>query len=430
MEDVILLQVGDVHFPDIDLEKIPIHQKEIGFPSSMKKTLPDASYMIILQDFLEEIDTNPSAILLAGDLTTGGEIDSYEKCLQFFKERIPKYFFTADFQRVFIVPGNHDLVREKTSEDSVSEKFNPMLECISRQCFPDLPVPSVKFGLIKQNKSNILIVSLNSCIGCGEIRHFPDEIKETVKEIFEKIINDKDRKSMEKLCNELDTPSIDDKDIKKTIKYISQQEEDCLPILLSHHNLLPQRALRVVRYSELLNGGLLRDQLMTLDKPILFLHGHLHDDPIEIIRSPGYENAKIICISAPLFFPNKENKTENIGFNKVKIIFEGEVPIGCEIELHRLNGAKIDKRKQRIRFWGPPRTMALLNSREEKILSCINTENVYLSKIRVRYNEKSSDQITVDEVEKDIEKLSWLGLVDYKNRDGPKAMRYVTKVIP
>jgi hypothetical protein len=169
---------------------------------------------------------------------------------------------------------------------------------------------------------------------------------------------------------------------------------------------------------------------MTLNKPVLFLHGHIHDDPIEIVNSPMYRNSKIICVSAPLFIPIKETNIKNIGFNKIKIIFGDKVPIGCEIELHRLNGAKMERKKERIRFWDPPYTVALLTEEEEKIFSYVDDRMVYLNKIKTRYNELREKKLTIDEVEEYVDRLSWLGLVDYKERDGPKELRYVGKVIP
>lgn len=429
MKEITLLHIGDIHFPDRDEEERPLFRRDSGFHTAMEEILPKASYMIVLEDLLEEIDKEPSAILFSGDLTTKGEIKGYNECLDFIKERVPLSYFEESNQKLFIVPGNHDLVREGISEESLTTKFDLIKKSINLKNFPELPIPTTKHGIIKnQNSSSVLIISINSCIGCGEIRHFPKEIQYSIHELFEKIKNESDKKLMDILCNELDTPVIEEKDITTAIKCI-QQNETCLPILLAHHNLLPQRTIRLVAYSELLNGGHLRDKLMTLNKPVLFLHGHIHDDPIEIINSPRYKKSKIICISAPLFIPIKETSSKNIGFNKIKIIFGDDVPIGCEIELHRLNGAKMERKKERIRFWDPPNTVALLTE-EEKIFSYVDSKMVYLNKIKSRYNGREEKKLTIEEVEEYVDRLSWLGLVEYENRDGPKELRCVGKVIP
>ena len=60
-----------------------------------------------------------------------------------------------------------------------------------------------------------------------------------------------------------------------------------LSVIVAHHNLLPQRLPRLAPYTELVNGGALRASLGELGKPVLYLHGHIHEDPIEILRSPG-----------------------------------------------------------------------------------------------------------------------------------------------
>lgn len=429
-----MLHIGDIHFPEIDENERPLYKRDGGFHPKMDEILPKASYMIILDDLLEEIDKNPSAILFSGDLTTGGiekgGIKGFEECLDFLKLRIPPPYFDEDNQRIFIVPGNHDVDREKRSESSLITKFEPIKESISKKEFPEIPVSEATFKIVKNqnSSSSISIISINSCVGCGEIRYFPEEIQKPISELFEKFKSERTQKLMERIYNELDIPVIEEQDITNSIKFI-EKNETCLPIFLTHHNLLPHRIVREVMYSELLNGGHLRNQLLTLNKPIIFLHGHIHDDSIEIIESTQ-KYSKIICISAPLFLPIKGRNVKNIGFNKIRIVFENEVLIGCEIELHRLNGAKMEKRKERIHFWTPPDTVALLTSQDEKIFSYVDDKKVYLNKIKNRYNESIEKKITIDEVEACMDKLSWLGLVDYKERDAPKEMRYVGKVMP
>jgi len=54
----------------------------------------------------------------------------------------------------------------------------------------------------------------------------------------------------------------------------------------------------------MLNAGLLRDALLETGKAILYLHGHIHESPIEkVVRPRAYgemgQDAQIISVSAP-----------------------------------------------------------------------------------------------------------------------------------
>ena len=380
-----------------------------------------------------EIEEPPLAILLSGDLSTYGKIDGYKDCLRFLKKRIPANFFDSEpFQKLFIVPGNHDIDRKKVSDDSLYCKFKPIQESLEEEKFPEVPVPDLKTEKLCQDPScSVLVISINSCIGCGERRYYPEKIRDAISKSLDCNEEEKDDEELMELCYEMiDTPVIKNEDIDEMVQHIQSQDENLLPIILTHHNLLPQKRPRIAMYTELLNSGYIRERLLMLNRPIIYLHGHLHDDPIEIIQSPRYEKAKIICISAPLLFPNTKDKTKKFGFNKIKIICgEHGIPIGCKITYHRPTEANMDKKEERIRFLDPPSTIALATPEEKNILCCIN-EEIYLSDLQDKVNKKYGANLSIGKIEESIDRLSWLGLVEYKIRDGPIPMRLVRKVVP
>ena len=427
-----MLHIGDIHYNHIDKDDRPVDRKDLQFPESLNEILPEKSYQTIIKSFMYAIGEPPLAILLSGDLSTYGKIDGYKDCLRFLKKRIPANFFDSEpFQKLFIVPGNHDIDRKKVSDDSLYCKFKPIQESLEEEKFPEVPVPDLKTEKLCQDPScSVLVISINSCIGCGERRYYPEKIRDAIS----KSLDCNEEENME-LCYEMiDTPVIKDEDIGKMVHCI-QSDENILPIILTHHNLLPQKRPRIAMYTELLNSGYIREKLLMLNRPIIYLHGHLHDDPIEIIQSPRYEKAKIICISAPLLFPNTKDETKKFGFNKIKIICgEHEVPIGCEITYHRPTEANVDKKEERIRFLGPPDTIALATPEDKDILRCINENmsnvNMYLSDLRGKVNEEYGKNLSIGEIEESVDRLSWLGLVDYKRRDNKIPMRCVLKVVP
>ena len=77
-----------------------------------------------------------SAILISGDLCTRGSIEDYKNCLAFLKKSIPTSFFSSDpFQKLFLVPGNHDIDRERYSDQSILPKFQPQVEGLKKRTF-------------------------------------------------------------------------------------------------------------------------------------------------------------------------------------------------------------------------------------------------------------------------------------------------------
>jgi hypothetical protein len=108
-----------------------------------------------------------------------------------------------------------------------------------------------------------------------------------------------------------------------------------VPVLLAHHNLLPQATPRFAAYTELVNGGLVRSQLSDCSRPILYLHGHIHEDPIEVVERHCSGTGKLVLISAPLFVD---------GFNVVNVEFsDANRLLGVEVQRFRMRmGGHVD----------------------------------------------------------------------------------------
>lgn len=185
-------------------------------------------------------------------------------------------------------------------------------------------------------------------------------------------------------------------------------------------------------YTELINSGYMREKLLSLGRPILYLHGHIHDNDIEIIQSPIYEDSKIICISAPLLMPIKNNKNNKFGFNKIKLVFsQSKRPIGCEIEQFKFEDGRIKTSTSRIRFLNFPETIEQATGDEIRILELIREEKmVFLFRLREAYRERFKVEIDMDNLHKLIEELDWLGLVNYDRDEGNYGTSVVKWLIP
>jgi len=431
LKECTLLHIGDVHYRDIDRDERPVDMKDKQFPESLDEILPERIYETVLKYFLSEAEKAPLAILLSGDLTTYGEVESLKNCLFFLKSRIPSNFFEkTSFQTLFIVPGNHDIDRKLFCENSLYPKFRPMVKTLEAYNFPEIRL----YGVIKEELpinsfGKILIIAINSCLGCGEKRYFPEQIRYRLYELLKYPKGAEEEEEIKKICHEnIDTPIFRTDDIEKTVEYIKSAKRVCMPIILTHHNLLPQRRPRIAMYTELINSGYMREELLRLNRPIIYLHGHIHDDPIEIIHSSKYKNARLILISAPLLIPNKIYRGSKCGFNKIKLFYGNcGIPVGCEITLYRMLHGDRDIKTERIPFWTPPASKSLANEDERKTLRYIPKKEINLTDLMKIMKDKGESP-EIEEIEKHVDALSWLGLVEYTKRDFLIPMRSVKKV--
>jgi hypothetical protein len=126
----------------------------------------------------------------------------------------------------------------------------------------------------------------------------------------------------------LDTPAFFEEDVDNLVASIRDTARTKVPVVIAHHNLLPQALPRISPYAELLNGGMLRERLGGLDQPVLYLHGHIHSSPVEVVLTPSAPRARLIIVAAPLFVE---------GFNRLAFEFTADgVPLGVEVTPSRV----------------------------------------------------------------------------------------------
>ncbi|MGA8026639.1 MAG: metallophosphoesterase [Bryobacteraceae bacterium] len=328
MVRVRLLHIGDIHYPEARIEKLA-DVKDKGFPTHLIGYSNLRPLELVMRQLLTEIELGCDGILMSGDLTCAGNITGYEECLQYLSSTLES--IAAD--RIHVVPGNHDVDRaavDKSGRD-IGAKFKSFQLAWERVGLPVLTVDGVRISdIASPTAGQVRILSMNSSIGCGEKRYLPPEIADELEAILKKFAASAPPKDAFALIGEtLDTPAFQQKDIDDACSGIANGGAGIMPIVLSHHNLLPQALPRIALYAELLNAGIARSRLLGLRRTLLYCHGHIHDDPIEILADASAPGTHVICVSAP---------TLSRGFNSIAVEFGRKgFPLGCIITRYRFN---------------------------------------------------------------------------------------------
>jgi hypothetical protein len=325
-----ILQLGDVHFPESSDEKPSIDAKDSAFPADIRGLIAGKPFQTVIRRISSLVDDGDcDAILLMGDLTSYGKKSDYEKCLNFLADaiwdRVPPQI---DRARILIAAGNHDVNRDDAKSTDVAEKFRYMNDCLRRCGLGEVIVDGCQNCVIQKDRGEINIIGINTSIGCGVLRALPDRARSAVQSIYDAALMHGagvDPKIWHELYETLDAPMITEDTIRVLQQKISLSEG--VSVIFGHHNLLPQVLPRMAPYAEFVNSGVLRQTMLSTERVLLYLHGHIHDDPIEIVSSPYHDRARVVAISAPEL---------RVGYNLLIFDFDSVGrPLGCLVEQHR-----------------------------------------------------------------------------------------------
>lgn len=317
-----LLQIGDFHYPDASKALLgDIKDKE--FPIGMIEACSPRPLQNAVREVLRVSTKNTiDATLLCGDLTSYGKADGYRECVEYI---LSNGIIDGKAQEhVHVVPGNHDVIRDvcdETGNDLLS-KFEPLRKAWMDRGYSIFPWDYSRVTTVSSaDGMSARVYSANSCIGCGVLREFPPAIRPYLRRALAKAKLSGKPKDIFRVSGEiLDTPMFEWNDFSDNCSDIQALPQDILPVIVAHHNVLPQAENRFAPYTELINGGQVRCSLTACGKPILYLHGHIHSDPIEIVEDPANKGSRLVCISAPELIK---------GFNLVFIEYgRSKVPLG------------------------------------------------------------------------------------------------------
>lgn len=402
------LQIGDVHLPEFR-DKRMADVKDSGFPQELIEKIAPTRLQEVIRSIITLIEsrpeTKPNALLISGDLSSKGVLTEYQKCVEYLHTSMrlgESSFWNHD--QIHVVPGNHDVDRAAISAgEPVLQKFEPLQKVWESYGLPILTYDAPRHTSVISGGGSADIFSLNSCLGCGAAEYLPAKIRAQLSAI----LNPED---FQLKGIQLDTPAFDSSALATITSDIESLTSTTLPIVLSHHNILPQAEPRVELYTEAINSGLVRSQLSQLKRPVLYCHGHLHKDPVEIITSPESKQGRLICISAPLL---------SDGFNLITVQFaRSKMPLGCIIRRFRLHDdCKVRELEPvRVPLWGTRDQIRIATEEVDLVSSCINNTSLRFRQLKEQVC--LSDGSTMEEIAlMDILlELEWAGSISIHNK--------------
>lgn len=403
------LQIGDVHYKEATAKTLG-DVKDLAFPPIVRDTLSVTPIQWVIRAIASESRPRKfDGILMCGDLTSYGKADEYLSCVKSLVNALDlsKY----DAKRLHVVPGNHDVVRSAANGASLFEKFAPFKNAWESVGLPILAVEDPRLTSVSRSKAKAKLISINSSIGCGEIRYLPNEIRDQLETLLKtySIAKGSLDAAFSIVGETLDTPAFIQDDVNALCEEIQRLEDHILPVLLSHHNLLPQSLLRVEMYTELINSGFVRSRLSKLNRPIVYCHGHIHANPIEVIRSPENSSSAIVCVAAPEL---------SKGFNILRTYYSSKhFPLGCQVrrfEFDDRDGGVVES-KYRIRFDNPRSELhSIAHDGLPEFLSKLPDREMRFAEIAdgIDFSPLMQNPSALNVV---VQESQWLGLIEVRN---------------
>lgn len=274
-----LLQLGDIHLPSGPKLKPYFDDKDQKFSPALKNIISRSPLKTVFRRVYEHIASGEyDAVLFMGDFTDVGNLEGYKACCRYIAGALQLGEKGEHSSvKVGVVPGNHDIDRVLARRPGMVAKFTPLANALREVGLPAPPIDRAISISIDKVPISVHIQLLNSCWGCGEDEYIPDLFRKPISDAISSVLTGQDAEKAAKLYydQQLDTPAIHSDAIGGVCASIKTTSPSCVPVVVAHHNLLPQRLPRLAPYTELVNSGALRSSLMELDKAVIYLHGHI-----------------------------------------------------------------------------------------------------------------------------------------------------------
>ena len=415
MSTLDLLQLGDIHFPDSRHETSDVDMKDPGSPGHWRRQLSTNLLTEVVQQVVELLETRPSirGVLVVGDLTSRSDLKGYEECVDYLFQALRLDDVKLwNNRELHVVPGNHDVQRGDCDHSGVDgyRQFEKLRQVWADRGF-DLTVDQVRSTNLSVSDGEAAIHSLNSCMGCGVHRFIPEEVRTNLLDALAPFLaKPSDSAAFDLVAEQLDTPIIAAADLEELERRIRLDSHHVLPVVLGHHGILPQWIPRVALYTELLNSGHVRARLSTLPRAVLYCHGHVHEDPTEVITQPQHERARLVTIAAPKLVQ---------GFNLIRLWYSRRrSPIGCEILPYRVHSHGGIRLQPSLRVPLVTRVSAARVA-DELAISVLNAtqQNSRFHELLREVRSKDGMAIPEAELRAVINELEWGEAVEVRNRD-------------
>ena len=427
-----LLQLGDIHYPQLRGKSAVVDQKDKAMDEKFVATVSADKLQSVARAICSALGQHHIAgILICGDLTSWGDIPGYKECLNYLATFLNLGHADGPANAdVHVVPGNHDVDRSVCTPEN--QDFYKKFEAIEKLWIdlqrPILTVRDVRSTTIANSNGRAQIYSLNSCIGCGEKRSLPVNVQNDLYSILEAYSS---RTTLEEafgvVGEQLDTPAFVENHISSLVEELRQLDDFIIPIVLAHHNILPQAMPQVTVYTEVINAGLVRTRLLELQQPVIYCHGHIHCDPIEILNLPSAAAGPVVSVSAPLL--------EN-GFNVLEIAFgQKNIPLGCRVIPYRArnDGSVVSRTAEIVRI--PLRRadeyVKVGHDRLGDMLQYVSAaSHERFSTVLDRARSQSGTSLHEATVAETLREAEWLGLVSILNGEDKPKHWHIMKSVP
>lgn len=425
MKSIRLIQIGDIHWPQYKDFRV-VDKKDKSFPPDVRDQVAIHPLQLSFRKIMKICQNQSDAILLCGDLSSHGNYKGYKECLSYLQEAVFSCF-NEPYNSINAVPGNHDIDRKKcdTKGLDVFKKFKPLEKAWKDIGLPILPISKSRQTEINNgNGCNAKVFSMNSCIGCGEKRYLPEDIRNELWDLLKKYVSrQKADESFNLIGDKLDTPAIAEEEISEVCAEIEHDGSKIMSIILSHHNILPQTIPRIALYSELLNAGLIRSRLSSCGEPVIYCHGHIHNDPIEIINRADNKNSRLVCIAAP------ELKD---GFNLLEIQYGAmDCAIGCIVKPWRIDDtlSVVQQEEIRIPLRTPKEKTKLGHNRLLEIEKWIPSDYIRFNELLLHIRKKLKSQIKDKTLAEILLESEWFGFLEIIGREEDKKHWHIKRLI-
>ncbi len=330
---------------------------------------------------------HPTAVVFMGDFTDKGSIEWHEQALRHLTLLCRPRCRSERRMPLLFVPGNHDVNRDEARELGPIQKFERLRELAEKYKWQSPPLNEpivVKISNLDGTSIDTLLI--NTAIGSWEIQNLPSFLQSALSdESLEDLpidLGSQDESDasraipqqsgsreptnrFDQYYGQLDTPYISKQMLSRLLQCVGSIDSEGACIVVGHHNILPQKTPRIAAYSELLNGGYFRRQLLEAGKTIVYLHGHIHQDPIEIISDPKIPRSKIISISAPMI---------QDGFNEISLFVDKRNRLlAMRVVMYRVKDGQMLEYENQEQVFIPiaPPGRALIDSDATKVLEAL-----------------------------------------------------------
>ncbi len=347
MHRISIIQIGDVHFEHFIDRETDVDDKDVlASPGNVGTALRKSVPTLIAQALQEQVDAaKPVLVAICGDLANRGDLDQFSKAARFLSDALGP----GGVEVAHLVPGNHDvdLSEDMAFVDLESDRFAHLQDLMDAAGLKFVVTTNSRRTLSHAGEAKVAVLSVNTALANGAPRllselNMPDPIAEELRQADRQglLTNSgalasriADQQPLLTLQEVLDIPMIDPESLDYFDQLCGEVDQTHLPVMIAHHGFLPQHTPRLGPYTEMINGGQVRRRLLDLQRPVLYLHGHIHRDVVEIIHGPGggdkADRPPLISVAAPQL---------GEGFNRIDLEFmTGGQLLGISISRFRVN---------------------------------------------------------------------------------------------